>query len=206
MADPVRRRIPVVPTIVVAAAVALLIALGFWQIRRSHENQQLLSQYAAASKLPPISYPATPTKGQLPLFRWATGFCQKVAGQREAAGRNRHGDVGWVHIVDCATGAEGPGMSIELGWSEDPNAKVNWNGGLVSGVIVPDRLHQIRLVAASAPPGLQPAGLPSVDNAVPVTPARNRMYALQWFSFAVIALLIYILALRKRRREERPSA
>ena len=201
-----KRPIPLVATIVVAAVVALLIALGLWQIRRSHENQQLMAQYAAASKLPPISYPATPVRGQLPLFRWATAFCQRVAGQREAAGRNRHGDVGWVHIVDCASGAEGPGVSIELGWSEDPNAKVNWNGGLVSGVIVPDRLHQIRLVAASAPPGLQPAGLPSVDTAVPVTPGRNRMYALQWFSFALIALLIYGLALRKRWKEERPGA
>jgi len=93
-------------------------------------------------------------------------------------------------------------MSIELGWSQDPQTKVNWRGGLVSGVIVPDRLHRIRLVAASAPPGLEPAGLPSADTAVPVTPGRNRMYALQWFSFAAIALLIYGLALRKRMKEQ----
>jgi hypothetical protein len=186
--------------------VALMIWLGFWQIRRSHENESLLAQYSAASKLPPISYPVAPVKGPLPLFRWATGFCQRVVGQREAAGRNRKGDVGWAHIVDCATGAEGPGMSVEVGWSENPNAKVNWSGGLVSGVIVPDRVHQIRLVAASAPPGLEPAGLPSIENAVPVTPGRNRMYAAQWFSFAAIALLIYMLAVRKRWREERPKA
>jgi len=29
------RRLPVVPTIIVAAAVALMIALGFWQLRRA---------------------------------------------------------------------------------------------------------------------------------------------------------------------------
>lgn len=197
------RRLPVVPTIIVAAAVLLMIWLGFWQIRRSHQNQHLLAQYSAASKLPPIAYPVAPFKGPLPLFRWATGFCQRPVGQREAAGRNRNGDVGWAHIVDCATGAEGPGMSVELGWSEDPNTKVNWRGGLVSGVIVPDRVHRIRLVAASAPPGLLPSALPSVENAVPVSPSRNRMYAFQWFSFAGIALLIYVLAVRKRLREER---
>jgi surfeit locus 1 family protein len=93
-------------------------------------------------------------------------------------------------------------MSVELGWSQDPNVNVNWRGGLVSGVIVPDRVHRIRLVAASAPPGLEPAAPPSVENAVPVSPGRNRMYALQWFSFAAIALLIYVLAVRKRWREE----
>jgi len=197
------RRVPVVATVIVVAAVALMVWLGFWQLRRAHENELLFAQYHAASKLPPIAYPVAPIKGPLPLFRWATGFCQKVVGERESAGRNRKGEIGWAHIVDCATGAEGPGISVELGWSEDPSVKANWRGGLVSGVIVPDRVHRIRLVAASAPPGLEPAGLPSVDNAVPVTPGRNRMYALQWFSFAAIALLIYGLAMRKRWGEER---
>lgn len=196
------RRIPIVPTIIVAAAVAMMIWLGLWQIRRSHENERLLAQYSQASKLPPIAYPTGAIDGPLPLFRWATGFCQKVVGQREAGGRNRKGEVGWAHIVDCATGAEGPGMSVELGWSKDPEAKFDWHGGLVSGVVVPDRLKRIRLVAASAPPGLQPAGLPSAETAVPVTPGRNRMYALQWFSFAAIALLIYALALRRRMKEQ----
>jgi cytochrome oxidase assembly protein ShyY1 len=189
-------------TLIVAAAVAEMTRLGFWQLDRAHENERLLAQYQAASKLPPISYPTAPFKGPLPLFRWATGFCQKVVGQRATEGRNRAGEIGWARIVDCATGAEGPGMSVEVGWSKDPNAKVNWAGGLVSGVIVRDRVHQIRLVASSAPPGLERAGLPSADTAVPVTPTRNRFYALQWFSFAAIALIIYGLALRKRWKEK----
>jgi hypothetical protein len=197
------RRIPIVATALVLIAVAVMIALGFWQIRRSHENEQLMAQYKAASKLPPIAYPTAPIKGPLPLFRWSTGFCQRVAGVREMGGRNRRGDVGWAHIADCATGTEGPGMSVELGWSQNPDVKVNWRGGLVSGLIVPDRLHGIRLIAASAPPGLEPSAMPSVETAVPVTPGRNRMYALQWFSFAAIALIIYGLALRKRMKEDR---
>jgi len=199
------RRLPVLPTIVVAAAVALLIALGMWQLRRAHENEQLLAQYKAAAKLPPIAYPVAPFTGPLPLFRWATAYCQRVVGERAAGGRNRAGDVGWAHIVDCATGAEGPGLSVEIGWSRNPEAKVNWRGGLVSGVIVPDRLRRMRLVAASAPSGLEPAGLPSAETAVPVTPGRNRMYALQWFSFAAIALIIYGLALRKRLKGVPPK-
>ena len=197
------RRVPVLTTIIVAAAIAAMIVLGFWQLGRAHENERLLAQYEVASKLPPISYPTAPFNGPLPLFRWTTGFCERIVGQRAAEGRNRAGEIGWAHIVDCATGAEGPGMSVEVGWSKDPNAKVNWRGGPVSGVIVRDRVHRMRLVAASSPPGLEPSALPSAETAMPVTPSRNRFYALQWFSFAAIALIIYGLAVRKRWTEGR---
>jgi cytochrome oxidase assembly protein ShyY1 len=202
----VTRRLPIIPTIVVLIAVAIMIGLGFWQIRRSHENEQLLAQYQAAANLPPIAYPTAQQSGPLPLFRWATGFCPRIVSHRAAEGRNRSGEVGWAQIVDCASGPPGQGMSVEVGWSRDPNAKVNWSGGPVSGVIVRDRLHRIRLVAASAPPGLEPAGLPSAETAVLVTPSRNRFYALQWFSFAAIALFIYGLALWKRMREAGPKS
>lgn len=200
------RRIPIIPTIIVVVAVAIMVRLGFWQLHRAHENEQKLAQYAAASKLPPIAFPTAPIKGPLPLFRWATGFCQHVVGHRSIAGENRSGDTGYAQIVDCATGPEGPGMSVDVGWSQDPNAKVNWNGGPVTGVIVPDRLHGIRLVAAGAPPGLQPSAPPSVETAVPTTPTGNRFYALQWFVFAGLAALIYMLALRKKRRSPPPAA
>jgi len=200
------RRIPIIPTIIVVVAVAIMIRLGFWQLHRAHENEQLLAQYAVASKQPPMAFPTAPLKGPRPLFRWATGFCQHVVDRRALAGENRSGDTGFVQIVDCAAGVEGPGISVQVGWSQDPNAKVNWNGGPVTGVIVPDRLHGIRLVAATAPPGLEQSALPSVETAVPVTPAGNRSYALQWFAFAAIAALIYGLALRKRLRPTPPAA
>ena len=192
------RQIPVVPTLVVLAAVAAMVWMGFFELHRARESEKWLAQYTAASKLPPIAYPAASFKGPSPLFRWASAFCQKVVGHREIEGRNRVGDIGWVHIVDCATGAEGPGISIEVGWSQNPTAAVNWNGGPVSGVIVPDRIHRIRLIAATAPMGLVPASIPSPANAVPITPGGARLYAVQWFCFAVIGLVIYVLALRKR--------
>lgn len=201
-----RRRIPVASTIIVAIAVGFLVYLGFWQIRRSHENERLLEQYAESSKLPPIAYPAGPITGPPPLFRWATGFCARIVDRRAIAGSNRAGVPGYVQIVECMTGAPGGQMAVEVGWAQDPNAKVNWPGGPVTGVIVRDRLHGIRLVAASAPPGLQPAALPSPETAVPITPGGNLLYALQWFAFAVIAAVVYILALRKRWRSAAPEA
>ena len=193
------RRLPLVPTIVVAAAVALMIGLGVWQLQRARWKEGLLSRYAQADKLPPISWPTVPVKRDtLPLFRHATGMCVKPIGQRAVAGENRSGEPGYAHIIDCATGAEGPGMSVEVGWSKNPNAKVNWPGGLVSGVIAPDRRMGMRLVAASAPPGLEPSAPPTLAS----IPNNHRFYALQWFAFAAIALVIYGLALRKRWRED----
>jgi surfeit locus 1 family protein len=139
----------------------------------------------------------------LPLFRWATGYCQKVIGVRSIGGHNQAGDSGWAHIVDCATGGEGPGMAVYVGWSKDPRARVSWGGGPVTGMIVRDRVHRIRLIAASAPPGLEPSEIPSVEDAVDVPPIQNWIYVFTWFSFALIALLIYGLAVRKRLGETR---
>jgi cytochrome oxidase assembly protein ShyY1 len=192
------KRMPVIATILVVAAVATMIALGVWQLHRAEWKQGLVDQYAAAQKQPPVVFPTAPTKAPLPLFRYATGFCLKPGPERAIAGENRAGESGYAHIVQCSTGAEGPGMAVDIGWSKDPNAKWNWAGGPVSGVIVPDRLQRIRLVAASSPPGLEPSAAPTVESAVQVMPSGHRFYAIQWFAFAAIAALIYALALRKR--------
>jgi len=196
------RRVPLVATIVVAAAVAVMIGLGIWQLQRARWKEGLLTQYAQAEKLPPIAFPTGPLRdNQLPLFRHATGVCLRIAGKRAMAGENRAGEPGYVQVVDCVTGAEGPGMSVELGWSKNPNAKFNWPGGPVSGVITPDRRNRMRLVAASAPAGLEPSAEPSLAS----IPNNHRSYALQWFAFAATALLIYGLALAKKLKDAKPA-
>lgn len=192
------RKLPLVATLVVALAVAVMIALGFWQLRRAGEKDALLARYKAAQNLPPIAFPTGPLHSdRLPLFRYATGLCLSPVAKRSTAGQSRAGEVGYVLIVDCSTGAEGPGMSVELGWTRNPNAAVNWRGGPVSGVIAPDRKARMRLVAATSPPGLEPSAPPSIEQ----IPNNHRSYAVQWFLFAGIALTIYILALRKRLKE-----
>ena len=201
------RRIPIIPSLVVAAAVALMLALGLWQLLiRAPQKEALLARYAAAQKLPPIAWPTVPMRdSQLPLFRYATGVCLKPVAKRAVAGENRAGEPGYVQIIDCATGAEGPGLTVQLGWSRDPNAKFNWRGGPVSGIIVPDKRTRLRLVADGAPPGLMPSAVPSVSSMSAITPAGHRMYAATWFSFALIALIIYGLAVRKRMKKEPPK-
>jgi len=200
------RRLPLVPTLVVAAAVAVMIGLGVWQLQRANWKQRQLVQYEEAQRLPPITWPTVPLRSeQLPLFRHATGVCLRPVGKRAVAGQNAAGEPGYVHIADCVTGAEGPGMSVEVGWSKDPNVKVNWSGGPVSGIIVPDRRSRMRLVAASAPRGLQPSKRPDARSASRIPPAGHRGYAATWFSLAILASIIFGLAVRKRLGEERPE-
>ena len=196
------RKLPLVPTIIVAAAVAVMIGLGIWQLRRADEKSRVLQQYAAAEKLPPIAFPTLPlATDQLPLFRHATGVCLRPVGRRMVPGEGASGEPGYVHIVDCTTGAEGPGMSVAVGWSKNPNAKINWVGGPVSGIIAPDNDTRMRLVAASSPPGLETVAPPSLSSIA----NNHRSYAIQWFLFAGIAALIYGLALRLRWKKEQKA-
>lgn len=71
---------------------------------------------------------------------------------------------------------------------------------MVSGVIIPDKVSRIRLVASTPAPGLEANGASKATVTVP--PGQNRGYAIQFFSFAAIALVIYVLALRKRLVEK----
>jgi surfeit locus 1 family protein len=56
----------------------------------------------------------------------------------------------------------------------------------------------MRLVAAEPGPGLMASAPPSPDS----IPNNHLSYAIQWFLFAGIAALIYVLALRNRSREK----
>jgi surfeit locus 1 family protein len=192
------RKLPLVPTILVGLAVAVMIGLGFWQLERREQKLALLESYRAAAGLPPIGWPSLPPKEPLPWFRSATGNCLEVIGFRTAAGQNLNGEPGYLVIADCRTGVEGPGMAVELGWTKNPNAGKSWRGGLVSGTIAPDSRSLMRLVAASPGPGLLASAPPSPGT----IPNNHLSYAVQWFLFAGIAALIYVLALRQRWRKE----
>jgi cytochrome oxidase assembly protein ShyY1 len=198
------RKVPVVATLLVALAVATMIGLGVWQLSRAQQKDALIARYQTAHSLPPTAFPTVPIADEaLPLFRRATGYCLRVAGTRRTAGTNRQDETGYVHIAECSTGAEGPGMAVQMGWSKDPNAKIAWSGGPVSGIIAPDSKMRMRLVSEQGLGGLQPTARPSVQS----IPNNHRSYAIQWFLFAAIALLIYVIALRQRlkRKAAEPS-
>ena len=196
-------RLPFLPTAIVAAAVAAMVGLGIWQLNRAEWKKELIARYETAAKLPPVAWPSIPPADDALLFRRASGFCTEVAGWRAIAGRNTDDEPGWAHIASCRTGGlEGPGMQVDIGWSKSSDPPRSWRGGEVSGLIVSDREHKIRLVADRAAPGLKQSAPPSPRS----LPDNHLIYAVQWFFFALAAAVIYLLALRQRQRRKGDDA
>jgi len=188
------KRIPIVATLVVLALAGCMIALGIWQLHRATWKEALLAEYADNARQPPIAFPAVPRPDEHLLYRRARGNCLEVTGWTARGGSSRAGESGWRHIGQCRTGAEGPGMTVDFGWSrsaDNPAARIS---GPVSGVMDFDRDHVFILVADRPVPGLAPGAVPSPEN----IPNNHRAYAVQWFIFAALALIIYAIALRRR--------
>jgi surfeit locus 1 family protein len=189
------RRLPLLPTLLVVATCLTMIGLGIWQLQRAAWKEALLKQYAAAQNLPPIAYPGVPTPRNLPLFRKSQVFCLSVEGWTPVAGRNAKGDSGWSLMASCRTGAEGPGVFVDAGWSKKFDTP-DWKGGSVSGILAPDTKHVLRLVSDKPlAPSLVASAPPSLDD----VPNNHLAYAVQWFVFVSIAAGIYVLALRRRK-------
>lgn len=188
------RPVPLIPTLVVGAAVAIMIALGVWQLRRAAEKDMLIAELATASRRPAVDWPAIPDPAALPLFRRSALTCRTVTGWRATSGRSRDGAAGWSHIATCVTDRGGAPAQVVAGWSRDPRTPA-WGGGAVRGTIAPDSRHGIRLVADDAPAGLAPAAPPGLED----IPNNHLGYAVQWFLFALAAVAVYGVALRRRR-------
>ena len=74
------RRLPILPTLIVAAAAAVMIALGVWQMQRAAWKQALLSELAEAPSLPQLDLEAV-LDGRMPrpeslAFRRVTVTCR----------------------------------------------------------------------------------------------------------------------------------
>lgn len=185
-------RLPVWPTVLVAAAVATMIGLGIWQLERAQWKESLLADYAAAAGKPPIAWPIQPDAEALPLYRRSSVDCARVLDWRATSGRNADGGSGWIHIARCGL-ASGGEAQVVAGWSERPD-NPGWAGGRVTGTIAPDSQHGLRLVAQPPVARLAANRPPSLDD----IPNNHLAYAGQWFLFAAMAALIYFLALRRR--------
>ena len=189
------KRFPVIATIIVALAVAIMIGLGVWQLQRKAVKEALLVQYAEAANLPPIAWPSVPLPDELPLFRKSAVMCLKIVRWESVSGKNANGKAGYAHVAHCQlSGGEGPGAKVAIGWSHRPENPI-WSGGQVSGVIAPDNQALFRLIADTAPAGLERLAPPSTES----ISNNHLVYAIQWFFFAFVAGLFFVLALRKRQ-------
>ena len=185
-------RIPVIPTIIVVTAVAIMVMLGFWQLGRADEKGALIARYSAAlDEGAQVSWPLAPQDIEQSLYRRSSIACVAVLGMAARAGTNANGANGWAHEAACNVAGSAEPVLVQLGWSRNPEGPV-WEGGEVTGWIAPGP----RLVADPAQAELQPLVRPDPSD----LPNNHLAYAWQWFLFALTALVIYILALRRTAR------
>jgi surfeit locus 1 family protein len=201
------RRPPLIPTLIVAAAVLVMIGLGVWQLQRRAEKEATLVLVAANPAKPSVAFPAYPPVPPELLFRRSSAHCLRVVRWHSEAGRAADGSVGYRYIAECATGAEGPGLLVAAGVARTPDAKPQWQGGQMRGWIGEEPDHRSllsriggkamplrpMLIAGEAVPGLKPLAPPTAAD----VPNNHLAYAVQWFFFAAIAAIIYLLALRR---------
>jgi cytochrome oxidase assembly protein ShyY1 len=172
-----------------------MIRLGFWQVERMHQKEALLARYAAAEAMSvDVPFPQDASATEQALYRHATVDCRKVLSTTTIAGVNARGESGLAHIATCEL-AGGGTARIALGWSRSPAVAV-WSGGVVRGTVAPGP----RLVADPPLAGLEVNARPDPSS----IPNNHWSYAVQWFLFALVAVVIYGLAVRKRLADPGP--
>lgn len=186
-------RLPIIPTVVVVAAVLTMIGLGIWQLGRADEKEALLARYATAGDMTDaVDFPLTEEAAEPILYRRSAVDCETVRERRATAGTSAQGAKGWAQISRCAL-AGGGETEVAIGWTRAPDGP-QWTGGEVSGIIAPGP----RLIADPPRAGLIPLAPPDPAD----LPNNHLAYAGQWFFFALTALVIYVLAIRRRRRDD----
>lgn len=193
------RKIPILPTLLVAVAVALMIGLGVWQLNRRAWKESLIARYTQAQTLSSeVPWPRDRAGMERALFRWSGFDCERVLGMRTSAATAADGSKGVKQVAHCAVKGGGE-AEVALGWSL-PVQEVQWSGGPVRGIIGAGGTFGGVLQLSPPAAGLKPLEPLDPAEASPPTPEGHLAYAGQWFFFALTAVVIYVLALRRRWR------
>src|SRR3546814_14818588 len=92
------KRLPLLPTLLVALAATAMVALGVWQLHRKTWKEHLLAHYAANETLPPIAFPAT-SFGDEALFRTTYATCAHASNLTRDISRIADGNIGGAQIA-----------------------------------------------------------------------------------------------------------
>ena len=196
------RRLPLIPTLVVAAAVATMIALGIWQLRAPSGRRpaRRLCRGGDACRrstsircstggrpLPPLVLPPRARH----LRRARRRARRPCRAQRRATWSARSISS---PAAPARTGWPG-GIRVNAGWAARPDAARRLSlGGIVAGRLGvvdggrADHAHRRQRRAAARRRARRRASR-SIPN-------NHLLYAFQWFFFAAAAAVIYVLALR----------
>lgn len=181
-----------------ALALPILIGLGIWQLQRMHWKEAMLAGMEASAGKPLLDLGSQPLPEDAAFRHVRVALDCPTAEPGAEAGRNLHGDAGWAFALDCRDSA-GAKVQLVIGWGIRPEA---WKGAALphgateaQGVVAPGAVAKWRITATKATPPLGEAAPPTPAD----IPNNHFAYAIQWFAFAGVLLLIYTLLVRRWR-------
>ncbi|MGF1549722.1 MAG: SURF1 family cytochrome oxidase biogenesis protein [Sphingomonadaceae bacterium] len=190
-------RLPLLPTILVGLAAAAMVALGLWQLRRAGEKDAMFARIEAAMAAPPAPLPQELDDGlDWRRFRVECAALEP-AGEISLYGETPRG-ARLVNLYRCDRGDADPllvaaGLSNRVAGNVPPPLPPRGFAGRllinVGNAPLPVLYAEDAAVGAGAVAQPDPGRI--ADN--------HLLYALQWFFFAAAAVVVYGLALRKRR-------
>ena len=186
------KRIPLIPTLVVLMAVALMVGLGVWQLQRLHWKEAMIARYQTAMALPVLDWSQGVPLGTRGDYRRVRLHCDRLGAQTQVGGRNASGQSGWAHWVDCLPVSGS--VTVVAGWSRDLAPRALSPGEVTGYALGGEANVPLRIVADPPLGGLEPNARPDPRD----LPNNHFSYAVQWFLFAATALVIYAIAVWKR--------
>ncbi len=225
----VARRYPLLPSLTMAVMLAVLLALGLWQVQRAGWKEALLARYRANSAVAPVRLADLPVDEPAALeFRRVRLDCEVMARGLTFAGGNAQGEAGQHLFVPCR--AADRALVVDLGWLPFRAPAPDLTGARLAAAGVArtwqpatamERLAGARRPSAADFPGVEPryfvqaVRLDAADGAawpepsplsVAAVPNNHRAYAVQWFAFAAVLAVIYGLYLRRWRMLQREKS
>jgi surfeit locus 1 family protein len=201
------RGVPLVPTLITVLAVIAMVGLGFWQLQRLRWKEAMLARMAAETSAPMRDIGAAPVgpEDEFRLLRLSAHCPPHPAVER--GGRNHAGEPGFSLWLLCRAG--GAPLWVDIGWQARPGgeeamlaARTLATGAPVTlvGVAVRSQTAEAsyRLVLRDGVAPLVPSAPP--DRAE--IPNNHLAYAIQWFAFAAVLIVIYGVWLHRHRRQD----
>lgn len=207
-----RSWIPLVAAVVIAA---VCVRLGVWQLDRLAQRRERNATIEAAFRDPAVPLEQA-RRDSLPRFRRVIARGQwDYARETTIPGRTRSGSPG-VHIVTPMRLADGAIAFVNRGWVYSADARsvdlTRWHEGDAGDVVgyideVPSSLRAtvttpyiVALADTVAAPTVEPSRPARLSPPAFRDEGPHLNYAVQWFSFAAIALIGTPLVVRRQRR------
>jgi surfeit locus 1 family protein len=206
--------------LVVAAA---CVRLGLWQLDRHAERRAWNSRVQARLAGPPVTLTSGAVRADVETLTYRRAHATGVFAYDDQVteGNKSHQGAPGVYVLTPLRFADGTGILVNRGWTYAPDGMTadltvlrEADSAIVEGVLLPPSgrlavrpdtlpvgypLHPLILRRAERndplPTGLVAAFLPARDA------GPHLSYAVQWFAFAVIALVGGTLLARKSVRE-----